>query len=259
MVKWLPGIPAHEIILFRSLVSFVFSLVHIRLLGLHPLGNNRPWLIVRGISGIGALTLFFFTLKHMPLASATTIQYLSPVFTVILAIFLNAQRVRPVQWIFFAIALAGAVLIKGPDERVSTFWLIMGCFSAFLAGISYNAIIRCSKTDHPVVVVFYFPMLALPVMAVWCYFDWVQPVGWQWVLLIGIGVLTQVAQLFMTKALHAEPASRITPFKYLGSIYALLFGFIIFEETLALLSVIGIAMVIAGVIMNARLSARRTI
>src|SRR5690606_21747805 len=62
--------------------------------GIPFFGNNKNWLLLRGVAGMTALFLFFYTLQNMPLASATTIQYLSPVFTVILAIFINRERVK---------------------------------------------------------------------------------------------------------------------------------------------------------------------
>lgn len=252
LVKLMPRIPAHELIFFRSLISLVFCVVHIKILGIAVLGNNKFWLVIRGLCGIVALTLFFLTIKHMPLASATTIQYLSPMFTVILAIFINKQGVKPIQFLFFAIAFAGVILIKGLDDRVSIIWLVVGIISAFFAALAYNAIIKCRNTDHPVVVVLYFPLLAIPVMGVWSYFDWVQPAGIEWLMLLGMGVLTQVAQIAMVKALHLEQASKITPYKYIGSFYAIIFGFFIFQEKLHWLSMVGIALVVIGVLLNSR-------
>jgi len=253
LVKYLKHIPAQELILFRSLISLAISLVHLRILGVSPLGNNKVWLIIRGVSGIIALTMFFYTIKHMPLASAVTIQYLSPVFTVILAIFINKQKVKPIQWLYLSLAFVGVILIKGWDERISMNMLLLGMCSAFFAGIAYNAIIKCRKTDHPVVVVMYFPLIATPIMAIWSWGTWVQPIGIEWLLLLGIGVLTQIAQVYMTKALHADHASKITPFKYLGTLFALLFGYTIFEESLHLISLLGIGLVVFGVLMNSRI------
>ena len=66
-----------------------------------------------------------------------------------------------------------------------------------------------------------------------------------------MGVFTQIAQLYMTKALHADHSSRIMPFKYFGVLYALGIGFFFFGESLPYLSFVGIALVLTGVILNA--------
>lgn len=206
-----------------------------------------------------ALFLFFYTLQNMPLASATTIQYLSPVFTVILAIFINRERVRPVQWIFFSIAFTGVLLIKGFDPRITTWLLIAGIVSAMLSGLAYNAIMRCKYTDHPVTIVMYFHLIAVPVMGIWTFLDWVSPTPRDWILLLIIGILSQFAQVFMARALHADQAAKVTPFKYIGSVFAVVIGYTIFDERLHWLSLAGIGFVLVGVLLNARVKSVRAV
>jgi len=86
-IKFVPHIPAFELILFRSVISLVLSYGLIHYKGLNPLGNNRKFLLLRGFFGMLSLTTFFFTLQKLPLASAVTLQYLSPIFTVLFAVF----------------------------------------------------------------------------------------------------------------------------------------------------------------------------
>lgn len=250
-VKYLDDIPTHEIVFFRSVISLSICFVWIKKLGIPFLGNNKKWLTIRGIAGMSALFLFFVTIKNMPLASATTIQYISPIFTVLLATQLQREKVRPIQWLLFALAFGGVLLIKGFDDRISYFYLGLGIFSAMISGIAYNAIMKCRTTDHPVTVVLYFPLIATPVMGTACLTaGWVTPHGSQWAILLVIGIFTQIAQIYMTKALHADHSSVVMPFKYFGVIYALGIGFIFFGETLPWLSIFGILVVISSVIIN---------
>lgn len=188
----------------------------------------------------------------MPLASATTIQYISPIFTVLLATQLQKEKVKPIQWILFGVAFVGVLLIKGFDERISLLFLSIGVLSAFISGIAYNAIMKCRTTDHPITVVLFFPLIATPIMGTACItVDWVTPTGIEWLLLLTLGIFTQIAQIYMTKALHADHSSRIMPFKYIGVLYALGIGFLFFGEVLPWLSLAGIALVLVGVIANA--------
>lgn len=249
-VKFLPHLPAHELILFRSIISLVLSLGFLVPNRINPLGNNRRLLLMRGFFGMMALSLFFLTLQELPLASAVTIQYLSPIFTSIIAIFILGERMRGRQWLFIAIAFAGVVVLKGFDERVSTLYLLLGIASSLFAGAAYNCVRLLKDSDHPVVVVFYFPLVATPVMAVLSYFEWVTPVGTDWVWLLLLGVFTQVGQLYMTKALQAEKANLVTSMKYLGAVYALVYGYFLFDETYGLMSLLGIGLVLAGVVLN---------
>ncbi len=251
-VKFLNHLPTHELILFRSAISLILSLAYLLPKGINPLGNNRKFLLLRGIFGVTALSLFFITLQKIPLASAVTIQYLSPIFTAIIAIFVLGERMRKAQWLFFLLAFAGVAMLKGFDERVSLFYLGLGLLSSFFAGAAYNCIRLVKDTDHPLVVVLYFPMVATPIMVVLSYYDWVSPIGWDWLLILLLGIFTQIGQVFMTKALQAEKANLVASLKYLGSLYALLYGYFIFDESYGFWSLIGIVMILFGVILNVR-------
>lgn len=251
-VKFLQHIPTHEIVFFRSVISLIICIIWIRRLGIPFFGNNIKWLLVRGFAGMTALFMFFLTIKQMPLASATTIQYISPIFTVLLATQIMNEKVKPVQWLLFLLAFAGVIIIKGFDDRISYLYLGIGVVSAFLSGVAYNGIMKCRDTDHPITVVMYFPLIATPIMGTACItVDWVMPQGFEWFLLLLLGIFTQIAQIYMTKALHTDHSSIIMPFKYIGVIYALIIGFLFFDESLPTMSFVGIAVVIVAVILNA--------
>mgnify|MGYP002628673257 CR=1 FL=1 len=249
-VKYLSHLPTHELILFRSVISLVLSLGYILPKGINPLGNNRKYLLLRGIFGVTALSLFFITVQNIPLASAVTIQYLSPIFTAIIAIFILGEKMRKVQWLFFLVAFLGIGLLKGFDDRVSLFYLILGILSAFFAGAAYNCIRMVKDTDHPLVVVLYFPMVATPIMLVLSYFNWVSPVGWEWAIILLLGIFTQIGQVFMTTALQLEKANIVASLKYLGSLYALAYGYFLFDETYDWISLVGILLILSGVLLN---------
>jgi drug/metabolite transporter (DMT)-like permease len=250
--------PIPEIILFRSIITFVMCYAIIRVRKIPFFGNNKKWLIIRGIFGTTALTLFFYTLDNLPIAIATTVQYLSPIFTVVFAIFLLGEKVNRIQWLFFFIAFLGVASISlskflSEDVNVSAinpWWVLIGVASAFFSGISYNAIVKCRNTDAPVTIVMYFPLVAIPVMLVICAFDYVIPKGIEWLIILIIGVFTQFAQILMTKALHADNTATITPFKYFGSIYAFFLGLFLFDEVISLYGILGIILILAGVLGN---------
>lgn len=253
--------PVYELIFFRSVISLVISIAIIRARKIPFFGNNRKWLLARGIFGATSLTLFFFTLQNLPIAIAIIVQYLSPVFTVIFAIFLQKEKVRPVQWIFFLIAIIGVGIIgygKNQDSSIHIIWLFMGLLSAILSGVAYNAIMKCRETDAPVTVVMYFPLVATPVMFCLMLFSgYIIPVGIEWVLLILIGVLTQIAQVSMTRAFNSASASKITPVKYVGAIYAVAIGYFIFDEELSFYATIGIILILTGVLLNTFIKSKR--
>jgi len=251
-VKFLNHLPTAELVFFRSIISLVLSLVYLMKIKVNPLGNNRKYLIMRGVFGLTALFMFFHTLQHIPLASAVTLQYLSPIFTAIFAIFILKEKVMARQWLYFLLAFVGVVIMKGFDERVDLFYFGMGLSSAFFAGLAYNCIRKLRHTDHPLVVVLYFPLIATPIMGTLSYLNWVSPQGWDWMLIGLLGIFTQIGQIFMTKALHAEEANKVASLKYLGTVYAFLYGYLFFDESFHWASIAGMSLVLIGVVLNIR-------
>lgn len=258
MIPGLQQYPAHELVFFRSLVSFSISAAIIKHRGLSILGNNRRWLLLRGTAGMLALTLFFFTLHKLPLAIASTLQYLSPIFTVLIASRLFQERVTKIQYFSSLVAFSGVVfigfngLIGGLDgPQPDLFWMVVGIISAVLSGLAYNAISKLKETEETINIVIYFPMLALPLTGIWCLFDFTVPQGIEWLILLTIGVFTQIAQVCMTRAFLSANTAVIAPFQYIGAIYALVSGWFIFDEKLEFASLVGVCLVVSGVITGA--------
>lgn len=255
--------PGHELVLARSIISFTISFYIIKKRNLPLLGVNRKWLTIRGVSGMIALTIFFYTIHHLPLAIASTVQYLAPVFTVIFAMIILKEKVKSLQWLFILIAFAGVGMIglnelflTDVHEQLDLRWLGLGILSSAFSGIAYVSIIRLKHTDTPINIVIYFPMISLPVMAVWSIFEFTMPQGIEWLFLLIIGIFTQIAQIMLTKGLHEGDAALITPFQYLGAIYATIIGFCIFDERLSWVVYFGIGLILVGVISNAILKKR---
>lgn len=251
-VKQVSHIPAVEVILFRSGVSFVMSWAMLKRQKVSVWGTHHGLLVMRGVAGALALILFFITLQNIPLATAVTIQYLSPIFTTILGIFIVKEKVKPWQWVFFLISFSGILVVEGVDTRVSALYLLLGIGSALFAGLAYNMIRRLNTREHPLVIVFYFPLVALPITGLYSIFNWVQPTGWDWAILIFIGVLTQLAQYYMTMAYQTEEVSKVANLTYIGIIYALFFGFVFFGESYDIWAYVGMGLVLVGVILNIR-------
>ncbi len=249
-VKYIPHIPAIEIILFRSVISLAISAFFLARQKVSVWGNNKVLLSLRGITGAIALITYFSLLQQIPLATASTLQYLAPIFTTVIGIFLVGEKVKHVQWLFFLISFIGILVIQGFDPRISTIHLIMGIGASLFMGFAYNFIRKLKTSEHPLVIIFYFPLVILPIAAVWSAFVWVQPSGWDWLFLILVGLFTQIAQFFMTKAYQKEELSKISILMYVGIIYSLLFGYFLFDENFNLVTYGGMALVLGGVILN---------
>lgn len=249
-VKLIPHIPALQIILFRSVFSLILTYFFLRSKNIPVLGNNKKLLILRGIAGSVGLMAFFYTLQTIPLASAVTINFLAPIFTTILGIFIVKEKVASRRFLYFAISFLGVVIIQGFDPRIGMIDLFIGLTAAFAMGIAYNIIRKLKTSEDPLVIMFYFPLITIPIASVISIFVWVQPQGWDWVILFAIGLLTQFAQYFMTMAYQNANLSKVASLSYIGIIYALGFGFVFFGETHNLYTYLGMILVLGGVILN---------
>jgi len=249
-IKLLPHIPAVEIVFFRSVVSLVISVAILRFHRINIWGKNHKWLILRGASGMIALVLYFKLMQSIPLASAVTILFLSPIFTNILGTFIVRERVMPMQWLFYLLSFSGILLVKGFDSRIEPVHLAIGIGASVFSGLAYNFIRKIKTAEHPLVIIFYFPLVTMPFTGVASSLNWVTPSGWDWAILIGVGVLTQIAQYFMTRSYQSEELSKVANLRYISIIFAWSFGFFIFNESYSIYAYSGMFLAVAGVVLN---------
>ncbi|MBA2495177.1 MAG: DMT family transporter [Acidobacteria bacterium] len=256
-VKELKHIPAMEIVLIRCLLAVIFCYAGLRYVREDWRGSNRKLLLLRGIFGTTALAFFFITLQNIPLASAMTIQYLSPIFTAIIAIFVLKESVKFSQWIFYVLAFVGVLMVEKFDPRVSFLYLLLGIFSAFCSGVAYNLVRTLRGREHPLIVVLHFQIVGVVVGFLFTIFNWETPVGWDWFFLLLIGIFSQLGQVFLTNAFQKERAASVAIVNYTGLIYALLIGWFVFGELQTLQSLMGMLLVVCSVVLSVIYSKRQ--
>lgn len=257
-VKQLGRLPTLEIILARSVVSVGLSWWAVRranvsVWGSGETGRSRWLLASRGFTGALALVLYFATVQHLPLAVAVTLQYLSPICTTLVGIRLLREPVRAVQWACFGVAFGGVLLAQADRATLppgAAVWVLTGVGGAVVSGFSYVTIRRLRGRAHPLAIVLWFPLIALPVGLVGTALHGVWPTPAEWVWLALTGLFTQGAQVTMTRAYQAEEVSKIAALNYVGLLYAVGIGWAVFDEQLGPLTLAGLALVLAGALAN---------
>jgi len=243
-------LPAFEVMFFRAIGSVVCATIVLKKQRIPMLGNNRKLLMLRALTGMTSMVLYFKAIQIMPVGTAAALRYLSPFFAAALAVIFLGEKVKKMQWAFFVLAFLGIILLKGFDHRLSLFGLTIILISAFFSGVVYAVIRKIGKSEHPVVVVNYFLTVCMVVGGVVSLFNWVQPVGIEWILLLSMGLIGYVAQLFMTKAMQRAETSLIVPFKYAEVIFTILFAWVIFGENQSWMSLVGILVIVLALIGN---------
>jgi len=256
-VKQIVDIPAMEIVFFRCVLASTFCFVGLKHARVDWRGTNHKLLLLRGLFGTTALFLFFITLQNIPLASAMTIQYLSPSFTTIIAIFFLGESVPRLQWLFYGLAFARVLLIERDDLRVSPYYLVIGIISALCSGMAYNLVRSMKGREHPLTVVLHFQLVGVVAGFISLFFSFRMPTGWDWFYIVLIGIFSQLGQMFLTNALQKERVAGVAIINYTGLIYALLAGSIIFSEPQSAESLAGMLLVVFGVLLSVVYSNRK--
>lgn len=251
-VKVLQRLPVLELIFFRALISASLCLVGIHQARIPVFGNRKGLLTLRGFAGALALAQGFWLLQNTPLAAASTLTHLSPIFTTLIGIWFVREKVAPQQLLWFALSFAGIVLMQGFDYRITPLHLLLGITTSLTMGLAYNCVRKLGRTEHPLVIIFYFPLVCLPLTGLYTAFNWVAPEGIEWLWLLALGMFTQLGQYFMTKSYQVAEISKVAIVNYTEVIFALLIGLVFFGEHFNLLTYAGMVLVGAGVVLNMR-------
>jgi drug/metabolite transporter (DMT)-like permease len=259
------GLPSQELVLARAVVTLVLSWWAIRRAGIPMWGVNRKLLLVRGMTGSVALMAYYASVAELQLADATIIQYTNPVMTALLAAWSLGERVERLTWIGAAASFVGVLLVARPSflfgdvaQTIPLSALALATFGSFMSAVAYVMIRHLRDTEHPMVIVWYFPLVAVPAALPFVVMNPVMPVGWEWALLLGIGVATQMGQVNMTRSLITEKAARATGMSYLQIAFAFLWGILLFGERPHWTSLLGAAIILVGTVGISSLAARRT-
>ena len=251
-VKYISHIPVFEIILFRAFITLGISYAILKKRKVNPWGTHHKFLIARGLFGAFGLICYFYTLQNMQFANAIVIHYLSPIFTTLIAMMFLGEKVKGIQWMAFGVSFIGVLMVKG-FANIEPFDFLMGMLGAFFTGLAYNAIRNMKDKEDADVIIFYHPLISLPVVAIYLLIfpqHRVMPTGYDWIFMIGTGIFTQVGQYYMTRAYQMDTAARISSVSYVGIIWGVLMGKFLFDDVYPASVLLGMTVVLGGVMLN---------
>ena len=250
LVKHLSHFAGGQLVFFRALGSLFFTMPFLIWNKISVFGIQKKLLVYRGLAGVTSMGLFFASVYYLPIGSAVSLRYLSPVFATIFAVFFLRERVKPIQWLFFLMAFAGVLLIKGFDPNINSFGLLLVLCSAVFGGVVYVLINKIGTKDHPVVIVNYFMWISVIVGGVLSVFDWTMPKGVEWFFLLSLGVFGYFGQLFMTKAFQSQATNKVVSLKYIEVVFTMIAGIFWFTDMYPFLSILGTLLVVTGLVLN---------
>lgn len=244
-----------EIVLYRGLIGAVTMVVLMR--GRRQsLRTTVPWMHVwRGIVGVSSLCLWFYAISGLPLATAMTLNYMSPIWMAMFliggSVLAGGARINPK---LIATVLAGfvgvAAILRPSIDRDQLWYGVIGLGSGMLSAMAYLQITALGRVGEPETrVVFYFScggtLAGLVLMLLndgpspWR--NWTDPL-----LLLGVGLFATAAQLAMTRAFAIGRPLVNASLQYLGIVFAFTFGVLLFDDPVHPLALGGMVLVVGA-------------
>ncbi|MCW5719660.1 MAG: DMT family transporter [Devosia sp.] len=248
--------PAVQMVFIRSLVGLV-SVLPLAWRHRHALRQTQQWgrHAFRVFCNTAALNANFAALTALPLALANAIGFMRPLVVLALATFMLGERSGPWRWIGAAIGFAGVMVMVAPGE-VAWNAGILAALAAVLFGSLATVQTRALKDENTTVLMVFYTVGLTIFSAIPAAFAW-QPVApSSWPLLLGIGVIAQVAQYCYLRAYQSTPANVLAPLGYLSIVLASFAGFFAFGEVPAWTTIFGIVIILFALALTARLDRR---
>jgi len=246
IVKWSEHYPLGQVLFFRGFFGIIFyffiiprerlsNFYYTKRAGLH---------FLRCFSGLIALVAIFIALRSLPLATVVSISFAAPIFTTIFSIFLLSEKVGIYRWLAVIVGFVGILIITEPGITSLNIYYIFPII--FCIGLSYVAItIRKLSTSEPVWLISLFFSISITLLSLLSIpFGWVMPTIKDFLILAMIGIFGGVANLWLSQSYKYSEVSLVTPLKYLALVFAIIFGYLIWDEVPTIKSLFGAALVI---------------
>lgn len=238
-----------ELVFYRCIIGF---LVIFAVVGVRGQSLRTPVLglqLSRGISGTVALMLYFYAIAHLPLATAVTLNYTSPLFLALFTAFWLKERVAPRLFAAIGVGFIGVALLLRPTLAAEQ-WLagLLGLASGVLAGVAYLNVRRLGQAGEPEWrTVFYFSLIASLAAAGWMLTQPFSPITTGNIgLILGMGGCATAAQLAMTRAYRKGQSLVVASLAYVTVVFSSLFGYWIWDDQLPLPAIAGIVLIIGS-------------
>jgi len=243
-----------ELVFYRSFISLIFIILIIVNKKISLKTNFKKLHFYRSFVGFLSLLAFFYAISHLPLSTAISLNYTSPLFVALLIPFFIQKKPSFYVCCLLLIGFFGAFLILKPTLiGNSAFAGFIGLLSGFGAGLAYLFMAQLGKVNEPDTrVVFYFTLLSSICAGLLMLLeDTNLEIFQHWWLLLGLGVSATIAQLALTKAYRVGNTLKNAGLSYLTILFSSILGLIVFSETLDVLSLVGILLIIiSGIVVS---------
>ncbi|WP_112662754.1 DMT family transporter [Microvirga flavescens] len=241
-------IPAVQAVWLRFVIFTVLMFSAAAILGKgNPLRSKRPLLqIVRGFGVLGSSTFFVMGLRYLPMAEATAISFISPIFVTGLSIVLLNETVGIRRWAAVFVGLIGVLIVIRPGTGAFDLSAFFPVLSALSWAVALTVTRKVSAADDPIVPLTYAAVTGLVVLSFIVPFYW-APLGWHEISLALItGITSTVGQFLVVLSFQHAKASVLAPFSYMQLVSSSVLGFFFFGSVPDFWTVVGAGVIVAS-------------
>ncbi|WP_298964767.1 DMT family transporter [uncultured Methylobacterium sp.] len=215
--------------------------------GAAPLRTSRPGLqLLRGTCIVGSAALFLTGLRFLPIAEATALGFVAPVFVTALSIVFLGEKVGLRRWIAAFVGLCGVIIIMRPGTGAfQAAALLPICSALFWAG-ALVATRKINGYDAPQTTMTWSAVVGFAILSCIVPFVWTAPNLEQVGIGLMIGVISTAGHWIITIAYRHAPASTLVPFSYSQIVWAALFGFALFGTVPDVYVALGVTVIAAS-------------
>lgn len=217
---------------------------------------HLPLHLARTSFGWMGVTLMFASVAYIPLADATAISFLNPVFAMILAIPLLGERVGPIRWLAAGMAFAGALILLRPTPDSFQPAALLALAAALVMGLELIFIKKLAGRESPFQILIFNNAIGLVIASLAVIAFWQPPTPAQWGLLAALGLCMAAAQSFFVNGMARADASFVAPFAYGTLIFAALYDALFYQVIPDSVTFAGASIIIAGAALLAMREAR---
>ncbi len=246
LVKWSSDYPTGEVLFFRGffgLLPTYFLIPKDKLKTFYKTKRSKEHLF-RCLMGLMALIAIVIALRELPLAVVVSLSYAAPLFITVLSIFLLSEKVGVFRWLAVLIGFIGVIIIAEPGFKGMNYLYFLPLI--FCIGMAFVTItIRKLSTTEPIwlISIFFTITISLAGLAT-IPMGWIMPNFQDFILLGLIGVTGGSANLLLTQSYKLSEVSLVAPLKYLALIFAIIFGYLIWNEIPTIKTLIGASLVV---------------
>ena len=246
IVKWSDDYPVGQVLFFRGfcgIIPILFLIPQDRYLDFYK--TSRAFLhLKRCLAGLIALVSIFVALRNLPLATVVSISFAAPIFITIFSIFLLNEKVGLYRWLAVLVGFVGIIFITEPGFSSLNLYYIYPII--FCLGLSYVAIAirKLSSTEPAWLISFFFSFSIMLLSFLSFYQGWILPSLLDLFLLSMVGILGGLANLWLSQSYKYSEVSLVSPLKYLALVFAVIFGYFIWNEIPTSKTLLGALLVI---------------